>query len=66
MIIVFTVGGVLMANYIAIYHGAKVYYMTYAVTFLQSLSYILVAIMNPGIASTWQTFDESVMIKENR
>ena len=60
------VGGILMANYIAVYRGTKVYYITLVVTFVHSFSYIMVAIMNPGIASTWQTFDEPIMIKENR
>lgn len=66
MIIVFFGGGIYLANYVAFYHSTKIYYITYLVTFMQTFFYLMVSCVNPGICSTWKTFDETSMIKENR
>ena len=66
MIALMMTGGICLARYIAIHRSLTTYILTYVATFAHSFSYIMVTIMNPGISSTWQTFEEKDMIKENR
>ena len=66
MIALFCGGGIYMANSIAIHKSTTIYILTYVVTFTQTFFYLMVSLMNPGISSTGQIFDEKTMIKENR